>query len=330
MKNGSIEESSSMFNNSFLIEKLKPSNKNRLITKKYKILAQNSTATQNDEFKNLGINEQLHSSITNNNNDEFQLKWNNIVKQAKVEAMHLDINASEVFNINKDDHSIFSENLEDINNLIEETYQIVLNENMFLRQEHHSIMPFLLLTSKGIHRMCLSDYEIKMVYRMFTKKLKYRRIDGMDYYKIGLINFYKGKYYMAYNNFRTAFEMRKNEVTIRKWLAFCIIILLFTNDNKLKITNIIDDSNVIKTEKDDEGFFFSCCTHRKNNIKFGSKTSDTLFLTDGSIQQNKHYLCKELEELLKLITLDEKHENEGWYILLIQVDEYDCWSICQT
>lgn len=85
---------------------------------------------------------------------------------------------------------------------------MTLTENLYLRQEYHSIIPFLIINSKSIHRMCLSDYEIKLVIKMFKKRSKLNRLECFDYYKIGIINFYKGNYTNAFNNFKKAYNMK--------------------------------------------------------------------------------------------------------------------------
>jgi len=56
--------------------------------------------------------------------------------------------------------------------------------------------------------MCLSDYEIKLVIKTFQKRSKCNRLECFDYYKIGLINFFKGNYINAYNNFKRAYNMK--------------------------------------------------------------------------------------------------------------------------
>jgi len=97
-------------------------------------------------------------------------------------------------------------------------------DNMILNHETHSIIPFLLISNKEVHRMCLSDYDIKAIYKTFQKKSKLKNIDGFDYYMIGLVNFYKGKYQIAYTNFKLASEKRPTEPNIAKWFAFrCIV-----------------------------------------------------------------------------------------------------------
>lgn len=83
-----------------------------------------------------------------------------------------------------------------------------MSENLLLRQEYHSIIPFLLISSKSVHRMCLSDYEIKLVIKTFQKRSKCNRLECFDYYKIGLINFFKGNYVNAYNNFKRSYNMK--------------------------------------------------------------------------------------------------------------------------
>ena len=56
--------------------------------------------------------------------------------------------------------------------------------------------------------MCLSDYEIKLVIKTFQKRSKCNRLECFDYYKIGLINLFKGNYVNAYNNFKRSYNMK--------------------------------------------------------------------------------------------------------------------------
>lgn len=332
---------------STLIEKLRPSSKNRLISKKYKLFSDNpknksnpnqlTTGITDNEIPQAQINKiNTHSNNPNSHNQYiptssdishtdlrdwgidpihfenqnlgsssiFNEQWNNIVKQRKQEQLHLDLSQSGVFpafnkNFDVDDVSDISDNLEYINNFIEENYQMVLTENIFITNPdlYHSIIPFFLISSKQIHRMTLSDYEIKLVYKSFKNKLKTNRIDGIDYYKIGLINFYKGKFLLAYSNFKMAHKLRK-EVNIMKWLAFTILIIIFChkigNSNFYENSNLDEPSNLnnlnhFNEEKskfyntkikftslkniliyddkedtpEDESFIFGCCQNRK-------------------------------------------------------------------
>ena len=82
-------------------------------------------------------------------------------------------------------------------------------------QECHSIIPFLLISSKEIHRVCLSDYEIKHIYKLYKSKTKSFKAEGIDYYRIGLINFYKGKYILAYNSIKSAIKNNNKDLNFK-------------------------------------------------------------------------------------------------------------------
>jgi hypothetical protein len=313
MENYPKIETSSFSNNSLIMDKLKPSTKNKVITKKYKNLGGGNGLNISEDSGKPWLFEPVKTEAS------FQQKWNNVVQQGKQEAMYLDLNTSEVNNVHKDEISVLSDNMEDINNYIEENYQMVLTENMFLRQENHSIIPFLLLNSKKIHRMCLSDYEIKMMHKMFRKKLKHNRIDGIDYYKIGLIDFYKGKYFRAYNNLKIAYDMRPHEVTIAKWLAFAILVLIFCTskqNNKIDFSGIRDmdfQMTELREVPAEDSFFFSCCISRKHNRHHNYENA----VTEGNLEGYKFILCKDLEDLLKVICDDYTHTIEGWWMYMI-------------
>lgn len=332
-----------------LINRLKPSSKNRLIGKKYNL---NSQVDQSDlDLRNWGIEPipTEGNNASNTSNMSFQTKWNNMVKQRKQEALQLDLSQSGVFP-NKggfDDCSIISENMEYINNLIEENYQMVLTENIFITNPdlYHSIIPFLLISSKAIHRMCLSDYEIKLVSKSFKQKGKTHRLDGMDFYKIGLISFYKGKYLIAYSKFQKAYKMRPNEPNIIKWLAFTCLVIVFCYNNskgafsdslaecvtKIDFTRVRDVTiSEVKEEEEEETFLFGCCVNRKKKVNInlnmsylnvGNKTElgNSIVYDDGEISRSS--LCKKLEVLLKeAISLDkeEKHFIElNWMYMII-------------
>jgi tetratricopeptide (TPR) repeat protein len=312
-------EMSSLSNNSLILDKLKPSTKNKLIARKYKNLGGSGglNFTNEDNGKRWSFEQERVNTYAS-----FQKKWDNIVSQAKQEAMQLDLNASEVGNLHKDDISLLSDNLEELNNYIEENYQIVLTENMFLRQENHSIIPFLLLSSKKIHRMCLSDYEIKMMYKMFRKKLKHNRIDGIDYYKIGIIDFYKGKYIKAYNNFKIAYDLRPNEVSIAKWLAFTILVLLFCPDKNRnfkidfsKIGSVDIEVGELKDDDPSDSFFFGCCSSRKQFKMINSSFESTL--SESNLLIYKYALCRELHDLIKIVAIDNTNAIEGLWMYMI-------------
>jgi tetratricopeptide (TPR) repeat protein len=336
-------ENNNLSVNDTIMGKLRPSLKNRLISRKYNLNSDHSPNRNGEDseidLRNWGIEPILSNDAIFTNasiGQSFQAKWINAVKQRKQENLQLDISASGVFpNKFGDDCSVISENMEYINNFIEENYQMVLTENIFITNpdSYHSIIPFLLMESKTIHRMTLSDYEIKMVLRSFQKKEKTNRIDAMDYYKIGLINFYRGKYLIAYSNFKKAIKSRNKDVNLMKWLAFTCLIIVFCHglgkstqfNTKINFKHIKDVEILDQKEETDEeeSFLFGCCVTRKKkvnlNMSYMNKT-DNLSIVESDIRVNRCSLCKEVEELLKnAVTLDkeEKHLIELYWMYMI-------------
>jgi hypothetical protein len=176
------------------------------------------------ELRNSTLIQQTNPSQISNTS----LKWSNMVKKSKQEMLKIDLSQSEVLSsTNQLDFSAMSENMDDFNDIIEENYQVVITENSFLKQESHSILPFFFLSSREIHRMCLSDYEIKLVNKSIKNKIKNNRLDWMDYYKKALIKFYQAKYFESYMNFKAAHNMRSKDKEVGKWLAFNILIIVF-------------------------------------------------------------------------------------------------------
>jgi hypothetical protein len=325
--------------NSLLINKLKPSKRNKLISKKYNLNTDNQAQTFGLKYMNASIDlkncniEPILTEGTVKSTTNYVTKWSQVVRDTKNDNMHIDLSQSEVMNIQEnnkdyDNFSMISENMEYISNFIEENYQMVLTENLFLRQESHSIIPFLTLNSSEIHRMCLSDYEIKHVYRQFKKKYKTHRTDGMDYYKIGLINFYKRKFVTAYSNFKFAFKLRPNEGEIAKWLAFSCLTLIFCINNKVNFKDLknCEITNDKDTFEDEDSFLFACCSNRKRKVNtIGTstiKTDSNMFGDYTSNNNNTHKinkvsLCKEAEELLNNLIEDEKQFIEIYWMKLI-------------
>lgn len=99
------------------LEKLKPSNRNKIIHKKYKNL-------QNDEnnLSNIwGIDDDLNLGVKLTDNESvLSQKWDTYVKMSrKTSEVVLDFNnQSAVMNNYRDDMSMISENLEEINYII--------------------------------------------------------------------------------------------------------------------------------------------------------------------------------------------------------------------
>jgi hypothetical protein len=327
-------------------DKLRPSSKNRVITKKYSNLNSNENSQVAFE-KEWGIEPIV--SDGNTTQQSFNIKWSNIVRQTKREAMNLnlDLSTSALFpsggKNTLDDYSMMSENMEYINNFIEENYQMVLTENIFITNpdSYHSILPFLLIKSREIHRATLSDYEIKLVIRAFKKKYKTNRIDGMDYYKLGLIYFYSGKFLLAYSNFKTALKIAKKDANMAKWLAFTCLVIIFcysvgsnNSNSKNSLINVkVDFSGIknvvivdVKEEYEEEqSFLFACCTNRKKKIHTSTITASHMpkneIIGENNTQVNRFSLCKETEELLlEVLNLDKegKHSIEiNWMYMII-------------
>jgi len=211
---------------------------------------------------------------------------------------------------------------------------------MFLKkQEYHSIVPFLLLNSKEIHRMCLSDFEIKYLYKNLKDKVKSYEMDSLDFYRIGFINFYKGKFLLAFKNFKNGIKPKDKEKdpNILKWFCFVSIILLICEKNKVNfghLKNFRKDKTISKDLEEDEGYsFFPCCAARKNKDERNKVTS--LFDKDNffSMESNEEELRKMnviLEDLgsdvishLKFLTdrnnkgVTPQTQIESWWMLMI-------------
>jgi hypothetical protein len=258
------------------MEKLKPSSKNKVVqdrVKRSSTVGDSNFTERDNDLSKFGIEckssrtEKNDSQPSMNESSMFQQKWNDCVIQSKYQNLKID--TKDKFDV---ENSIIS--FEDINNIIEEKYKMAINDNIFLRQEFHSILPFLLIQNKEIHRMTLSDYEIKMICKSNKDKSR-SRTEANDYYKVGLINFYKGKYSIAYSNFKSAHKLKENDVNIAKWFCFSSLIMIFCDPaaNKINFTymrniNSNDDKNNKEDSKegDEDGFtFFPCCSNRRNN-----------------------------------------------------------------
>lgn len=314
------------------LDRLKPSSKNKLIQRRYKGL---SSEDKESELTKYGIDA---SSIINTKesfeDQNYTQKWNKCVIQSKFQMLQIDTNNEsqlpEDNNENFENSFISDNNLEEINNIIEEKYKIAISENLFLRQENHSIIPFLLIQQKEVHRMCLSDYEIKMVCRSYKDKSKSFKVEAFDNYKLGLIHFYKGKYNTAYIYFKEAYNAKQNDINAAKWLAFAGMILLFCEKNKLDFSNMKNMKiNQDKTNGDttDESFsIFSCCSTRKASQNKISSVQMQILNNDMLLSSNKEFnishasLANEISELLKLIVehkpkkpiIGISHEVEAW------------------
>jgi hypothetical protein len=227
---------------------------------------------------------------------------------------------------------------------IEEKYKVVTTDNSFLKNPYHSILPFILINSKEIHRMCLSDYEIKQVNRQFEKKRKSDKLEYYDFYRRGLIYFYRGEYFFAFQNFKFSQAMLNNlsqddiaiaSNNINKWLAFTGIIILFCQDNgkisqidftKIRNANLLNDDFEKNNSNSNSSSMFSCCTSRKPvsksinkipNLKANTNFSDSPQNSesiDSTSKVDTISLAHEIEEAIGKLKNNEKNCVEGWWI----------------
>lgn len=232
---------------------------------------------------------------------------------------------------------------------IEDQYTNFLSENSFLKKEFHSIIPFLLLKNCNIHRLVLSDYELKQEKKEFKLRKELKRITAMDYYKKGLIYFYQGDYVKALTNFKLSSFIRKNNSNIKKWIIFCCYKLilkktlldnknnsnqLFNSENKEQLLNYPNNND----KKDDKGNLFSnlnnlfdCCSSRnKKNENIEVKEFTSFLFNKGQTGKIKNtlplsYLIKEFEEGIDFIITNTKPESAEekeniisiWWLILL-------------
>jgi hypothetical protein len=310
------------------MDKLKPSAKNRVIQKRYQQLStvgngnlktdqedltkygidtaglsRIGDSSQNDQNESMRKNSPIGATHQRKKSDYLQ-KWNKFVVQSKFQILQIETNdPNQTLGLDEEiigpeiDMDASMQCFEEIGNLLEEKYTNAYNENMYLNQQDgHSIIPFLLISCKEIHRMCLSDYEIKHIYKSYKSKSKSFKAEAFDYYRIGLINFYKGKYFMAYNNLRNAVKLKSNDPNISKWFCFVGIIILFCENGKLDFLNLrnkkFEETEIDKTvsnSSNDEGFtFFGCCSTRKVNE--GKIRSVQMQIVNNNIKENNFIL----------------------------------------
>ena len=298
--------------------------------------------SQNKNLLSLSINLSRESIEDDENNKSYLAKWNKCVFENRPHVMELNNiqNQSHVIQKNHIDNTVLSDDIEKINNIMEERIKLNLCENGFLKQPYHSIIPFILMQNKEIHRMCLSDYELKLFYKTYNKKKsECERKNPYESYRQGIIKFYKGKYLDSYFHFKSAHVKKDTDLNIAKWLAFTSIILLMCN-KKIDFTNIKNvkvDFNKEEENTNENNIVFPCCSSRKNDGRLKS-------LAMNSIQNNFHFnnininntnnyfennsynikencnsfnaskisqinLAKEITKLLKLILKKENNQN---------------------
>lgn len=295
------------------MDKLIPSNKNPLIQSKLKSLSTlpNIPTEGMDPSFSIdtvsNVNNSTFDANLNKNKDEtnesYQEKWKKIVRENKFNY------AIETYPEKDSENSNLT--FDEINELIEEKYKTAINDKFFLRNSFHSILPFIFIKSKEIHRMTLSDYEIKMICKSQVFNAK-PQLECYDYYKIGIINFYKGKYTNAYSNFKKAYELlassNSNDPNVTKWLCFSGLVIVFCT----RFKNQVDFKLIRKefnTEQVCENFFFNCCgiRNKSNSIKVNP-------INDPSNDFSSSLILNEVCEMIAQ-TVDD--QNEVWWLHLL-------------
>ena len=298
------------------------------------ILNKNST---NENLKKRNSENLSKNSSDENENKSYLAKWNKCVFENRPNLVELNTiqDQSQVILKNHNDNTALSDDIEKINNIMEERIKLNLCENGFLKQPYHSIIPFILIQNKEIHRMCLSDYELKLFYKTYNKKKsESERKNPYESYRQGIIKFYKGKYLDAYSNFKSAYMKKENDLNIVKWLAFTSIILLMCN-KKIDFLNIKKVKVEISKEESDvkeNNVIFPCCSSRKidgkirslrtnsihNNFQFNNIKS---YFGDDIINYNANSgnfniskisqinLAKEITKLLKILVRKENKKE---------------------
>lgn len=217
------------------IDRLRPSNKNTIIQKKFRKMSLNNDSKEIEDKLNLSHIEYINT-------------------QQELSLTELSIY----------DHEDTMRNLDHINKFIEEKHQIEITENFFLKKTFHSIIPFFLVSDRSVHRLTLSDYEIKIICKEHCDKSKIRR-ESVDNYKIGIVNFYRGRFDLAYLKFKNAYESNNSDINLSKWLCFTILILL--NPDIVKGKKIqFDQVNLTTPQGETKISFFKCCSTRKTSL----------------------------------------------------------------
>ena len=235
---------------------------------------------------------------------------------------------------------LLDENLKQITEKIEEEFNEYSSETSFFKKEFHSIIPFLVLKNQMIHRLTLSDYDIKKEKKEFKTKLKMRRLTPMDYYKKGLLHFYLGNYQKAFQNFKMSSLLRKDNANIIKWLVFSAVKILFSTEKEKEHFESYDSNNeslyILKNDshKEKEGLInrinniFDCCISRKKDKEStkNNKYISSIFKDNSkNIYNNKislSLLIEEIEDGVHFIISDSEREDKEnvisiWWIILI-------------
>ena len=321
--------------NGLLLTKLKKSNKNTIISSKFNFVRKNENNQANDNKTQTiksNINSGLHQSDFDNN------VWDNLVKSSTNKVN----NDNNLLDISK------NTNDEELTTYYDKFKQVNSSSQSFCESSYSSIIPFLLIQDKQLHRGVISEIDLnKWLNVIDNQNYKY-------YYQKGLILFYYGDYLSSYNFFKLSVSLFESEIAnknlsnkismllgnIYKWLAFAAMIVLFCQD-KSKVTSIDlcqqlkcklfepTNSNLNNKIQEKINPLFICFNRRKED----SNKSSLLFLSE-KFDENKNYiitnltqlnvdtsiLCQEIEYCIHQSLLCECNRLEcNWLILYILI-----------
>jgi hypothetical protein len=237
----------------------------------------------------------------NNLND----KWFNLLKKSERENLEIFESKNTLENLEieqtekKLDIDLDPKDINENLNCFLPNNKIDCDINIFQNDEiSYSIIPFLLLTGKEIHRMCFSDYRINSIKTMIRKKFKNKTIDWIDYYKLGIFKIYQGKYYDAFKYFKRSEKINPNENQIKKWICFCLLNFIFfhkdeiAEDNLKKMNQLKKDkeklkrnenSNYVNVTYTNEGYLKLSDENNGDNLDY----LDCEFLNDFNLNEFK-------------------------------------------
>jgi len=278
--------------------------------KQFNNLNKNLNDSENKNNNTESNQRSSYGGVSSQNHSSTNLAWLNILKRSNADlntkqdmenvitekSDFMGVNASQIQNEN----SVFSDNsnFEDFEKILtEENLSNLINENSFSNSESQSTLPFFLLSSREIHRMCISDYEIKLICKKFRYKQKIKRLDWIDFYKKGLIKVFQAKYFEAYNYFKEAESFKKEEIEVKKWICFVQILIIFCVDFRKSKENFrslneldekneklnLDNNNNNNQEGRSYGDSKSSSNTNTNNNYFDSKFYASFFMSLSKI-----------------------------------------------
>lgn len=319
--------------NGLLLKKLKKSNKNTIISAKFNFFRKNDNnqVIDNKPQPNTPIiSSGVHQSDFDNN------VWDNLVK-------------SSLNKFNNDNLIDISRNTndEELTNYYDKFKQVGPSSQSFCESSYCSIIPFLLIHDKQLHRGVISEIDLYKWLNIVNNH------NYKNYYQKGLILFYYGDYLSSYKFFKLSVSLFENEIAnkkisnkismlfgnIYKWLAFAAMLILFCQEKskvnsinlckKLK-NKIIESSNSVIDNKQQKKLnpLFICFNRKKDDINksslFSSEKLDeknnNLITNLTQLNLDTFILSEEIEYCIHKASLCECNILEcNWLILYISI-----------